>query len=101
MECKRPECITEWQEFVTDEEENANGFYTFTHCEMDNCHNLYFKGKNGSTCEWCETEVCESCGDDGTWRHDDFYCSVECYTEYKNSKKSLGRKFGLLSQPNK
>lgn len=92
MQCKRKECIKEWLEFVSDEEENANGYrnggYTYMHCEMEGCHTLYFKGKNGSTCEWCELEVCESCADDGILsKYDDFYCSKECYEEYKNSKK--------------
>lgn len=88
MDCKRPECIKEWEECVSDEEENAegycNGSYTFVHCEMDDCHCIYPKGKNGYTCEICETEVCEPCGDDGKWgKYDEFYCGKDCYQERK------------------
>lgn len=85
MECKRPECVKEWEEFVSDEEENERGYrnggYTFMHCQIEGCHHLYFKGKNGATCELCEMEVCESCVDDGKWDDDDFYCSKECFDE--------------------
>ena len=85
MECKREQCLSEWKEYVSDEEKNARGYseggYTFVHCEMKDCHTLYPKGKNGSTCEYCEKEVCEGCGDDGVWEDDYeyFYCSRECF----------------------
>lgn len=89
MDCKRPECLKEWREMVADEQENkqsyANGGYMFVHCEMEGCHTLYWKGKNGSTCEWCETEACESCADAGRWDDDyeEFYCSEECFKEHR------------------
>ena len=42
----------------SDEEDNAQGYdrglYTFMHCQEANCHNLYWKGKNGATCTICE-----------------------------------------------
>lgn len=84
MECKREECVKEWEEFVSDEEENQRGYkegsYTFVHCEMKDCHRLYFKGKNGNTCDYCEMEVCECCSDNGIWTDDEcFYCSQECF----------------------
>lgn len=91
MDCKRPECLSEWKEFVEDEEENARGYaeggYTFVHCEIERCHNLYFKGKNGSTCEYCGAEVCESCADRGKFKDDDFWCTIECYNEAKAARK--------------
>jgi hypothetical protein len=86
MECKRPECRKEWEELVPDEEENergyAQGMYTFMHCQTEGCHNIYPKGKNGSTCECCLLEVCEQCSDNGEWEDDDFYCSKECFDDY-------------------
>lgn len=87
MQCKRPECVEEWKEYVSDEEENARvyseGSYTITHCEKDNCHNIYPKGKNGWTCTLCHLEVCENCESDGKWDHEvgEFYCSEECWRE--------------------
>ena len=91
MDCKRPECLNEWREFVEDEAENTRGYkeggYTFTHCEIANCHNLYFKGKNGNTCQYCDTEVCESCSDHGKFKDDDFWCNAVCYSEHKTARK--------------
>lgn len=55
--------MTEWDTYVSDEEENAAGYaeglYTFTHCAIDGCHNLFPHGKNGGECLSCNEIVCE------------------------------------------
>ena len=82
MQCTRSECLVEWKDMVSDDEENegayADGNYQWVHCEHDGCHTQYWKGKNGSTCEKCRRDICEghAC-DTGDYDDDDdtFLCS--------------------------
>jgi hypothetical protein len=60
--CKQKKCLLEWERyyipnFVSTEEDE----YIFTHCEIDDCHELYWKSKNGLTCIYCGLEICEKC----------------------------------------
>lgn len=67
MNCNLPECIKAFREFISENEEEKNlrgyeeGSYTFMHCEEENCHELFWKGKNGTTCNECGKDVCEFC----------------------------------------
>ena len=67
MNCDLPECIKAYREFVSESDEESNlkgyeeGSYTFMHCQQKNCHELFWKGKNGDTCNQCGKDVCEFC----------------------------------------
>lgn len=80
--CDRKECIEEYNEYNngSDESDDYNDF-KFIHCHVENCHNQYFKNKNGCVCESCEKELCEPCYCDkrnGQFIEEEtFYC-VEC-----------------------
>jgi hypothetical protein len=96
MKCQRKECIEQWEEYVSDEEDNARGYsdgsYTCTHCQVSGCHSIYWKGKNGGTCEGCRLEACEGCQDDGTF-NDEYgvwYCaSCAASASAANKKRKI------------
>jgi hypothetical protein len=66
LNCNEKKCKKAWIEYNgdPDHEDTKNGDVSdliLTHCEIEGCHNIYWKGKNGSTCQWCALEVCEHC----------------------------------------
>lgn len=86
--CKKEECIKEWNDYVEDCEKNNIGIddydqggYKLTHCENEGCHMIYWKGKNGETCDECLIEFCEGCACDtalGDEEDDDVWICSEC-----------------------
>lgn len=83
MDCKLPECVITFREYVPKDKEEENeaaydeGSYSFVHCDVDGCHELYWKGKNGSVCESCNKNVCENCSFE--WNsEEECYCCDEC-----------------------
>ena len=64
--CMKKECQKEWLELsdgTTQEEQDkdyASGNYGLQHCEIDGCHDIYWRGKNGTNCEFCDKHMCES-----------------------------------------
>lgn len=95
LDCSDEECIEKWIENKYDEwygEEYQMWHHDFLpqHCEVDDCHNIYLKGKNGYTCSYCGLEVCDDCN---YYRKilknlgDDYSCS-QCYADYQLSSES-------------
>lgn len=86
--CDKEECVKEWQSYVEyDSDGNVikssiddyeEGGYQLTHCEIEKCHVIYWKGKNGGTCEKCFIEVCEGCQCDTGEQDDDDWLCDEC-----------------------
>ena len=64
--CKLTKCLKKWKkerniQGIEDNEEDSEADYILTHCEIDNCHQIYWRGKNGATCDQCGLDVCEIC----------------------------------------
>jgi hypothetical protein len=67
-----------------EEKERYENCYGLQHCDAPGCHNIYWKGKNGATCEHCGVDYCEPCYcekgmfDEETG-DDSWYCPACCY----------------------
>jgi len=72
--CERPECAKQLQDMLRlargktgTAAADAMGCgaqyagYAPQHCELHGCHNIYWKGKHGATCDGCGMEACVSC----------------------------------------
>lgn len=91
--CNRPECQAEWKKWTDKtESQEENDYlddiqpYALTHCCTKDCHEIYWRGKNGSTCEKCSGNFCEGCtmyksprGD--AYSDDDEFICRECLEE--------------------
>ena len=97
--CDRKKCIEQWKDIHTGEEDSyreedsyEDGGYDLMHCEQENCHSIYWKGKNGTTCEHCSKELCELCESDekiGNLNSDDEWFCVECIEDYNKKINDL------------
>ena len=84
-QCPRKECLEDWIEMTnnsTQERQDAeylNGSCGYQHCELVNCHTLYWRGKNGSQCERCLIQACEFCSShQGKWSSEDEWVCPNC-----------------------
>lgn len=76
--CSKEECLKEWSLWAGPETDES--CYHLQHCEVEDCHNIYWEGKNGWHCNGCGIEGCEPCTDH--WIHsphgdeydDELYC---------------------------
>lgn len=84
LSCSDKECVEEWKNEGYDDwynEEHTD--FLPKHCEVEVCHTIYIKGKNGHTCVSCGLEVCESCSAEEIVHesHDTEHYCIECYKE--------------------
>jgi len=80
MECKRAECVQEYQVMVHGVADAVLEEMDYRHCEADGCHTLYLGEKEGDRCAYCELALCGSCAaqdNQGSYIDEDFLC-VEC-----------------------
>ena len=66
LKCNEKDCRDEWIKYNGDmlQEKLISGEYTefvLVHCEVNNCHFIYYKGEIGTCCYSCGKEVCSEC----------------------------------------
>lgn len=60
--CRLPGCLTQFSLYAGAEGASyADGGYDWQHCERPDCHELYWRGKNGADCAECGLKMCEDC----------------------------------------
>jgi hypothetical protein len=60
--CVKEECKEEWTLFqkpdIASDDDDEDGLH---HCEVGDCHNIYWGFKDGTLCEECGTRACQKC----------------------------------------
>jgi len=84
-ECDKEECIKDFNEYFIE----GNDDFDYIHCEVKDCHNQYYKCKNGWNCNNCDKQLCEGCcgeKSNGSFLIDDeFYCT-DCLKDLIDDK---------------
>lgn len=102
-DCDLPKCrekfASEWWGYHagSDPKDDACG-WNIQHCQEENCHTIYVRGKNGADCDACGLRACEGCQCDASSLddsdvEDDWHCS-ECRSRWRREKASAAGSAG-------